>query len=66
MAEGAGAKHKRRPTKQAGRAFSGLLYCCDCKSKMHFVAAKSMKRNRSISAVPNINPVEGMCYALYP
>ncbi|MEY8336187.1 DUF4368 domain-containing protein [Lachnospiraceae bacterium 47-T17] len=40
-------KHKRRPTK-TGRTslFSGLLCCCDCQSKMHFVAAKSMKRKQ--------------------
>ena len=40
-------KHKRRPTK-TGRTslFSGLVYCYDCKAKMHFAAAKSMARKQ--------------------
>ncbi|MCM1500590.1 MAG: recombinase family protein, partial [Clostridium sp.] len=40
-------KHKRRPTK-TGRTslFSGLVYCPDCGAKLHFCAAKSLKRNQ--------------------
>lgn len=40
-------EHRRRLTK-TGRTslFSGLVYCYDCKSQMHFVTAKSMTRNQ--------------------
>lgn len=36
--------NKRRPTKQAERQglFSGLLYCADCGSKLHFATGKNM------------------------
>ncbi len=36
--------HKRRPAKQAERQglFSGLLYCADCGSKLHFATGKNM------------------------
>lgn len=36
--------HKRRPAKQAQRQglFSGLLYCADCGSKLHFATGKNM------------------------
>lgn len=36
--------NKRRPAKQAERQglFSGLLYCADCGSKLHFATGKSM------------------------
>ena len=37
-------KNKRRPAKQAERQglFSGLLYCADCGSKLHFATGKNM------------------------
>lgn len=37
-------ENKRRPAKQAERQglFSGLLYCADCGSKLHFAAGKNM------------------------
>ncbi len=37
-------KHKRRPAKHAERQglFSGLLYCADCGSKLHFATGKNM------------------------
>lgn len=37
-------ENKRRPTKQAERQglFSGLLYCADCGSKLHFATGKNM------------------------
>lgn len=37
-------ENKRRPAKQAERQglFSGLLYCADCGSKLHFATGKSM------------------------
>ena len=36
--------NKRRPSKQAERQglFSGLLYCADCDSKLHFATGKNM------------------------
>lgn len=36
--------NKRRPAKQAERQglFSGLLYCADCGSKLHFATGKNM------------------------
>lgn len=37
-------ENKRRPAKQAERQglFSGLLYCADCGSKLHFATGKNM------------------------
>ena len=37
-------ENKRRPSKQAERQglFSGLLYCADCGSKLHFATGKNM------------------------
>ena len=37
-------ENKRRPAKQAERQgmFSGLLYCADCGSKLHFTTGKNM------------------------
>lgn len=37
-------ENKRRPAKQAERQglFSGLLYCADCGSKLHFATVKNM------------------------
>ena len=37
-------ENKRRPAKQAKRQglFSGLLYCADCGSKLHFATGKNM------------------------
>ena len=59
-------KHKRRPTK-TGRTslFSGLLYCCDCKSKMHFVASKSMKRKQEHFRCSQYKSGRGECSMHY-
>ena len=59
-------KHKRRPTK-TGRTslFSGLLYCYDCKSKMHFVAAKSMKRKQEHFRCSQYKSGRGECAMHY-
>ncbi len=59
-------KHKRRPTK-TGRTslFPGLLYCCGCKSKMHFVAAKSMKRKQEHFHCSQYKSGRGECATHY-
>ena len=59
-------KHKRRPTK-TGRTslFSGLLYCYDCKSKMHFAAAKSMKRKQEHFRCSQYKSGRGECTMQY-
>ena len=59
-------KHKRRPTK-TGRTslFSGLFYCYDCKSKMHFVAANSMKRKQEHFRYSQYKSGRGECSMHY-
>lgn len=46
-------ENKRRPAKQAERQglFSGLLYCADCGSKLHFATGKNMTPERIATAV---------------
>ena len=40
-------KNKRRNTATGRRSlFSGLVYCADCGSKLHFCASKSLKKNQ--------------------
>ena len=47
-------KNKRRPTKTNRKSlFSGLVFCADCKSKLHFCAAKSLKRNQEFFRCAN-------------
>ena len=59
-------KHKRRPTK-TGRTslFSGLVYCYDCKSKMHFAAAKSMTRKQEHFRCSQYKSGRGECTMHY-
>jgi len=59
-------RHKRRPTK-TGRTslFSGLVYCYDCKSKMHFVAAKSMTRKQEHFRCSKYKSGRGECAMHY-
>lgn len=59
-------KHKRRPTK-TGRTslFSGLVYCYDCKAKMHFAAAKSMKRKQEHFRCSQYKSGRGECAMHY-
>lgn len=59
-------KHKRRPTK-TGRTslFSGSVYCYDCKSKMHFAAAKSMTRKQEHFRCSQYKSGRGECTMHY-
>lgn len=59
-------KNKRRPTK-TGRTslFSGLMYCYDCKAKMHFATANRMTRNQEHFRCSNYKSGRGECAAHY-
>lgn len=55
-------KSKRRPTKTNRKSlFSGLVFCADCKSKLHFCAAKSLKRNQEFFRCANYKDGRGSC-----
>ena len=41
--------------------FSGLVFCADCKSKLHFCAAKSLKRNQEFFRCANYKDGRGSC-----
>ena len=55
-------KNKRRITK-SGRTslFSGLVFCADCGSKLHFCAAKSLKPNQEFFRCANYKSGRGEC-----
>ena len=55
-------EYRRRPTK-TGRTslFSGLAYCPDCGAKLHFCAAKSLKRNQEFWRCSNYKDGRGKC-----
>lgn len=55
-------KNKRRITK-SGRTslFSGLVFCADCGSKLHFCAAKSLKPNQEFFRCSNYKSGRGEC-----
>lgn len=59
-------KHRRRPT-ATGRAslFSELVYCPDCDAKLHFCAAKSLKRNQEFLRCSNYKDGRGTCQIHY-
>lgn len=59
-------EHRRRPTK-TGRTslFSGLVYCPDCGAKLHFCAAKSLKRNQEFWRCSNYKEGRGSCKIHY-
>ena len=59
-------KHRRRPT-ATGRAslISGLVYCPDCGAKLHFCAAKSLKRNQEFWRCSNYKDGRGTCQIHY-
>lgn len=55
-------KNKRRPTKTNRKSlFSGLVFCADCKSRLHFCAAKSLKRNQEFFRCANYKDGRGSC-----
>ena len=59
-------KNKRRPTKTNRKSlFSGLVFCADCKSKLHFCAAKSLKRNQEFFRCANYKDGRGACKIHY-
>ena len=59
-------KQRRRPT-ATGRTslFSGLVYCPDCGAKLHFCAAKSLKRNQEFWRCSNYKDGRGTCQIHY-
>ena len=59
-------KNKRRITK-SGRTslFSGLVFCADCGSKLHFCAAKSLKPNQEFFRCVNYKSGRGECTIHY-
>ena len=67
MAEGAGASETQAQTNKTGRTslFSGLVYCYDCKSKMHFAAAKSMARKQEHFRCSQYKSGRGECTMHY-
>ncbi|MBQ8029195.1 MAG: recombinase family protein [Clostridia bacterium] len=59
-------ENRRRPT-ATGRTslFSGLVYCYDCGSKLHFSAAKSLNRNQEFFRCANYKSGRGECTVHY-
>ena len=59
-------QHRRRPTK-IGRTslFSGLVYCPDCGAKLHFCAARSLKRKQEFWRCSNYKDGRGSCKIHY-
>ncbi len=59
-------KNKRRNTATGRRSlFSGLVYCADCGAKLHFCAAKSLKRNQEFWRCSNYKDGRGKCQIHY-
>lgn len=55
-------KNKRRNTATGRKSlFSGLVYCADCGSKLHFCAAKSLKKNQEFFRCANYKDGRGSC-----
>lgn len=50
--------NKRRPTKAERQGlFSGLVYCADCGSKLHFATCKVSAAHKTITAVQNTKAI---------
>lgn len=45
--------------------FSGLVYCADCGAKLHFCAAKSLKKNQEFFRCANYKDGRGSCSIHY-
>ena len=59
-------KHKRRNTATGRKSlFSGLVYCADCGSKLHFCASKSLKKNQEFFRCANYKDGRGSCSIHY-
>ena len=59
-------KNKRRPTATGKTSlFSGLVFCADCGSKLHFCAAKSLKANQEFFRCANYKSGRGECAIHY-
>lgn len=55
-------KNKRRNTATGRKSlFSGLVFCADCGSKLHFCAAKSLKKNQEFFRCANYKDGRGTC-----
>lgn len=55
-------KNKRRNTATGRKSlFSGLVYCSDCGAKLHFCAAKSLKKNQEFFRCANYKDGRGSC-----
>ena len=59
--------NKRRPAKQAERQglFSGLLYCADCGSKLHFATGKNMTPEQDCYRYSKYKSNTGDCTMYY-
>lgn len=59
--------NKRRPAKQAERQglFSGLLYCADCGSKLHFATGKNMTPEQDCYRCSKYKSNTGDCTMYY-
>lgn len=54
--------NKRRNTATGRKSlFSGLVYCADCGSKLHFCASKSLKKNQEFFRCANYKDGRGSC-----
>ena len=59
-------KNKRRPTATGKTSlFSGLVFCADCGSKLHFCAVKSLKANQEFFRCANYKSGRGECTIHY-
>lgn len=59
-------KSKRRNTATGRKSlFSGLVYCSDCGSKLHFCASKSLKKNQEFWRCSSYKNGRGTCTIHY-
>lgn len=59
-------KNKRRNTKTGRKSlFSGLVFCPDCGAKLHFCAAKSLRRDQEFFRCANYKSGRGECTVHY-